>query len=199
LAWFWIQPGSVAEEDMIARFPRFAVLALCCLWLALFSACATSTTIQVPTAPPTVPPTRPPAATPTVPQYVAFQQELGAITGLRGQFIGGPGGTIDPLADVTIVHVLVSLASPSLADAQWDAFAIQQALWTGQEFTIPAGWEVSVEFFVPSADPNASSLGLQVGVANLHTESARQFGWDHLSPEQAWAQYDGTEYNPAGL
>jgi hypothetical protein len=95
--------------------------------------------------------------------------------------------------------VFVQLASPSLADAQWDAFAIQQALWTGQEFIIPAAWEVSVEIFVPSADPTASVLGREIGVANLHTASARQFSWDLLSPQQAWANYDGTEYSPTGL
>jgi hypothetical protein len=129
----------------------------------------------------------------------AFQVELGALTTLRGRFIGGPGGEIEALADVTIVHVSVQLASPSLADAQWDAFAIQQALWTGREFTIPAGWEVSTQIFVPSADPNYSALGRWIGVANLHTASARLFHWAQLSPQQAWANYDGTEYSPTGL
>jgi hypothetical protein len=129
----------------------------------------------------------------------AFRNELGAVTTLHGRFIGGPGGEIEALAEVTIVHVFVQLASPSLADAQWDAFVIQRALWTGQEFIIPAGWEVSVQIFVPSADPNAGALGRWIGVANLHTASARHFSWDQLSAQQAWANYDGTQYSPTGL
>jgi hypothetical protein len=191
----------------MSRILRFALLALCCMWLAL-AACDSSTTVHVPTVPPTQSATRPSVAvTVTAPQVVAptavpedaFRHELGALTTLRGRFIGGPGAEIEALADVTIVHVNDQLASPSLADAQWDAFVIQQALWTGQEFTIPAGWEVSVQVFVPSADPNASPLGRYIGVANLHTASARQLSWDRLSPRQAWGQYDGTQYSPTGL
>lgn len=174
---------------------RFAVLAFCCLWLTL-SACATSTTTKAPTVAPTQPAI---ATTPTLAPDAAFRNELAVAPNLHGRFIGGPGGEIETLADVTIVHVYVQLASPSLADAQWDAFVIQQALWTGHEFTIPAGWEVSVQLFVPATDPNASALGREIGVANLHTASARQFNWDHLSPQQAWARYDGAEYSSTGL
>jgi hypothetical protein len=143
--------------------------------------------------------TAPQVVAPTAAPDEAFRHELGALTTLRGRFIGGPGAEIEALADGTIVHVDIQLTSPSLADAQWDAFVIQQALWTGQEFTIPAGWEVSVHIYVPSADPNAGDLGRYISVANLHTASARQFSWDQLSPEQAWARYDGTQYSPTGL
>jgi hypothetical protein len=129
----------------------------------------------------------------------AFRHELSALPSVRGRFIGGPGAEIEALADVTIVHVHVQLASPSLADAQWDAFVVQQALWTGQEFTIPAGWEVSVHIYVPSADLDAGDLGRYISVTNLHTASARRFSWDQLSPQQAWAQYDGAQYSPTGL
>ncbi len=192
------QTGSADEdeEDMMSRVSRCAFAVLCCLSLALFSACATSTITLVPTTAPTQ---RPAVATPTTAPGAAFRQELGALTDLRGHFVGGSGGESEPLAGVTLVHVFVQLVAPSLANAQWDAFAIQQALWTGQVFTIPAGWEVSVQIFVPSTEPNTSSLGREIGVANLHAASARQFAWDHLSPQQAWAQYDGAEYSPTGL
>lgn len=182
----------------MSRVPRFAVLALCCLWLSL-AACASSTARHIPPAVPASP-TRPAAAaSPTMGPDAAFRQELGVVTALRGRFIGGAGGEIETLAAVTIVHVNVQLASPSLTDAQCDAFTIQHALWKGQEFTIPAGWEVSVQIFIPSADPNGSALGREIAVANLHTARAREFSWEHLSPQQAWAQYDGTEYSPTGL
>lgn len=177
------------------RVSRFAVLAVCCMWLSL-SACASSTTVHAPPAPQAQPAT---TVTQTTTPDAAFRDELGALTNLRGRFIGGPGGEIEALAAVTIVHVNVQLASPSLTDAQWDALVIQHALWTGQEFTIPAGWEVSVQIFVPTADANANALGREIGVANLHTAKARQFSWDRLSPQRAWAQYDGTLYNSVGL
>ena len=189
----------------MSRILRFAVLALCCTWPSL-SACASSTTVYVPptplahaaaTATATLP--SPAVATLTTMPDAAFRHELGAVTNLRGRFIGGPGGEIEAMAAVTIVHVNVLLASPSLTDAQWDALVIQQALWTGQDFIIPAGWEVSVQIFVPTVGPNASAIGREIGVANLHTTSARQFNWDHISPQQAWAKYDGTEYSSTGL
>lgn len=185
----------------MSRALRITFLALCCLCLSL-AACTSSTAPDGLTVAPTEAPTQRPVieATPTIAADAAFRDELAAVSGnLRGQFIGGPGGEIDPLADVTIVYVFVQLASPSLADAQWDAYAIQRALWTGQEYTIPAGWEVSAQFYVPSTDPNASSMGRYIGVANLHTASARQFDWDQLTPQQAWARYDGVEYSAAGL
>ena len=185
----------------MSRALWFAFLALCCPCLSL-TACAASTAREAPADAPTIASTQQAAvaATPTIAADAAFRDELAAVSGnLRGQFIGGPGGEIDPLADVTIVYVFVQLASPSLADAQWDAYAIQRALWTGQEYTIPAGWEVSAQFYVPSTDPNASSMGRYIGVANLHTASARQFDWDQLTPQQAWARYDGVEYSAAGL
>jgi hypothetical protein len=195
----------------MSRILRFMLLALCgCMGLLpALAACNSSATLGGPPAPPTQSATGPAVAvTATVPPRVvtataapdeAFRLELGALTTLRGSFSGGgPGGEIEPLADVTIVHVSVQLASPSLADTQWDAFVIQQALWTGPDFTIPAGWEVSAQIFVPSADPN-QSMGLEIGVANLHTASAQQFRWAQLSPQQAWANYDGTEYSPTGL
>lgn len=185
----------------MSRALRLALLALCCLCLSL-TACASSTTHDTPADTPTIAPRQRPAIepTPTIAADQAFRDELALVShNLRGQFIGGPGGEIDPLADVTIVHVGVQLASPSLADAQWDAYAIQRALWTGQEYTMPAEWEVSVQIYVASTDPNAGSMGRYIGVANLHTASARQFGWDHLTPQQAWARYDGVEYSSAGL
>lgn len=179
----------------MSRVLRFAALALCCMWLSL-SGCASTAAHTPPVAAPTRPTA---AASPTMAPDAAFRQELGVVPNLRGSFIGGAGGEIETLAAVTIVHVNVQLASPSLTDAQWDAFTIQHALWTGQEFTIPAGWEVSVQIFIPSADPNSSALGREIGVANLHTTSARRFSWDYLSPQQAWAQYDGAEYSATGL
>lgn len=184
----------------MSRALRLAVLALCCLCLSL-SACASSATHEAPADTPTMAPTQPVVeATPTIAPDAAFRDELAIVApNLRGQFVGGPGGEIDPLADVTIVHVGVQLATPSLADAQWDTYVIQRALWTGQEYTIPAGWEVSVGFWTPTTDPNAGTIGRYIGVANLHTASARQFSWDHLTPQQAWARYDGVEYSSTGL
>jgi len=138
--------------------------------------------------------------TPTIAADQAFRDELALVSNtLRGHFVGGPGGEIVPLADVTVVHVGVQLATPSLADAQWDTYVIQRALWTGREYTIPTGWEVSVGFWIPTTDPNAGTIGRYIGVANLHTASARQFDWAHLTPQQAWARCDGVEYNSAGL
>lgn len=175
------------------RLTCLAVLAVCCLCLS-FSACASSSTIYTPPSPQAQSAA---TVTSTTTPEAAFRDELGALSNLHGHFIGGPGAEVEALAAVTIVHVNVQLASPSLTDAQWDAFLIQHALWAGQEFTIPAGWEVSVQIFVPTADAN--SLGREIGVANLHTAMARQFSWDNLSPQQAWAQYDGTLYSSAGL
>lgn len=186
----------------MSRTLRLAFLALCCLCLSL-TACATTTTRETPADTPTMAPapTHPVVeATPTIADDQAFRDELALVSNtLHGQFVGGPGGEIVPLADVTIVHVGVHLATPSLADAQWDAYVIQRALWTGQEFTIPAGWEVTVGFWIPTTDPNAGTIGRYIGVANLHTASARQFSWAHLTPQQAWARYDGAEYSSAGL
>lgn len=103
------------------------------------------------------------------------------------------------MADVTIVHVFVQLSSPALSDVQWDAFLVQRALWTSREFAIPDGWEVSVEFFVPPTNAAATTIGKEIGVANLRTASARQFAWDSLSPQQAWSRYDGVAFNQNGL
>ncbi len=110
----------------MSRVLRFVALALCCMWLSL-SGCASSTAAHTP---PVAAPTRPAAAaSPTMAPDAAFRQELGGVPNLRGSFIGGAGGEIETLAAVTIVHVNVQLASPSLTDAQWDAFTIQHALW----------------------------------------------------------------------
>jgi Clp amino terminal domain, pathogenicity island component len=178
---------------------RSGVYALAVLVLMLATGCAPTTRLTpAPTAIPTA--TTPPAPTSTMAPEDAFRDELEAITGLRGRDLArGPAFEVERLADVTIVHIFIQLSSPSLPDAQWDAFLMQRALWTGQEFAIPAGWEVSVELFIPSTDPAAGTLGREIGVANLGTAGARHFAWDHLSPQQAWSRYDGTAFNPSGL
>ncbi|HEY8326715.1 MAG: hypothetical protein ACHQ1E_08325 [Ktedonobacterales bacterium] len=188
----------------MSRNLRVALLALASVCLSL-SACAPSAIVPAPpaaSAPPTqlatvASPTVPSdAATATVPPDAAFRAELGAVTTLRGHL---EGGEMQTLADVTIEYVSVQLPSPSLSDAQWDVFTIQRALWTGQYFTIPAGWEVSVVIYIPSTSPGDGTIGHEIGIANLHTASARHFNWDHLSPQQAWAQYDGVEYSATGI
>lgn len=75
---------------------------------------------------------------------------------------------------------------------------MQRVLWLGQEFAIPDGWKVSVEFFVPPTSSATQSLGSEVGVANLYTASARQFVWESLSPQQAWSRYDSVAFNQNG-
>src|SRR5579859_2334899 len=98
------------------RVSRLAVLVVCCMCIS-FSACAYSTTVHAPPSP------RAQAAatvTPTTTPEAAFRDELGALSNLHGHFIGGPGAEVEALAAVTIVHVNVQLAFPSLTDAQWD-------------------------------------------------------------------------------
>lgn len=180
---------------------RTGVYALTVLALALATGCAPTAHLTLsPTATAIPTATIPPAPTPTRTPEDAFRDELGAITGPRGQILArGSAFEVERLADLTIVHVFIQLLSPSLPDAQWDAFLVQRALWTGQEFAISTGWEVSVGLFVPSTDPAAGTLGRQIGVANLSTATARQFAWDQLPPQQVWSRYDGTAFNPSGL
>ncbi len=190
---------SAYDRSLLCACRRIGVYILVILSLLVVTGCeattaptVSSTAVATATTPPT------PTATPAPED--AFRDEVPAITGLRGQV---PASRLDfeveRLADVTIMHVFVDLSSPSLPDAQWDAFLVQRALWVDQEFVIPDGWEVSVEFYVPPTDSAEGTMGMEIGVANLYTASARRFAWESLSPQQAWSRYDGVEYNQNGL
>lgn len=194
-------PATYGPLPRTRRRTGVAVLSLLSLLSLLALAGCGAPTRPAASSTTVVTPTMPPAPTETPAPEDAFRYEVPSITGLRGQVPARrPTFEVERLADVTVAHVFIQLSSPAtLSNVQWDALLAQRALWTGQLFTIPDGWEVSVEFYVPPADPTAQSLGSEVGVANLHTASARQFAWASLSPQQAWSRYDGVEFNPNGL
>ena len=168
--------------------------------LVVVTGCAATTSFIVsPTAVATAT-IMPPAPTVTPAPEDAFRDEIAAISGLRGQVPASRlSFEVERLANVTIVHVVIQLASPALPDVQWDAFLVQRALWLGQEFAIPDSWEVSVEFFVPPSDAATQTLGREIGVANLRTASARRLAWGSLSPQQGWSRYDSIAFNQNGL
>lgn len=141
-----------------------------------------------------------PSLTTTLTPDDAFRDEVAAITSLRSLVPAShPSFEVDRLADVTVMHVFIQLSSSALPDVQWDIFCVQRALWSDQEYVIPGGWEVSVEFFVAPPNVATTTLGTEIGVANLHTASARRFAWDSLSPQQAWSRYDGVAFNQNGI
>jgi hypothetical protein len=114
-------------------------------------------------------------------------------TTLRGRLV-----TVytEPQADGTELRILLDLTHTSLADAQWDAYQVLKAVWTGHEFQIPADWIVHVVCYI---NADSQTLGTPIAVANLSAARASGFPWTQLSPEQAWGRYDGTLFNPSGL
>jgi len=193
---------SVYDQFLLCACRRIGIAVLAILSLMVITGCEAMTgsslaSTTAATAPAT---TTWPAPTATLAPDAAFRDEIATITCLRGLVPASrPGFEIEQLADVTVMHVFIQLSSPALPDVQWDAFCVQRALWSDQEFAIPDGWEVSVEFFVAPPNVAPTALGQEIGVANLHTASARRFAWDSLSPQQAWSRYDGVAFNQNGL
>jgi hypothetical protein len=131
--------------------------------------------------------------TPSVP-FAFLDQALKTSTNLRGYYAFTE---TDALADGTTLTVIVELPTPpTLADAQWDAFVIQQLAWTTPDVQPHTGWEIAVSFHV--LDGNAG-WGTHVGMADLTAATAAQLTWAQFTPEQAWQRYDGTLFDPRGL
>jgi hypothetical protein len=194
---------SVYDRFLLCACRRIGVSVLAILALVVVTGCEATTGASVASttaAAAAATATTLPAPTATLTPDAAFRDEIATITSLRSLVPASrPGFEIEQLADVTVMHVFIQLSSPTLPDVQWDAFRVQRALWSDQEFVIPDGWEVSVEFFVAPPNAATTTLGQEIGVANLHTASARRFAWDSLSPQQAWSHYDGVAFNQNGL
>jgi hypothetical protein len=132
-------------------------------------------------------------ATATATPADALSTEIASGATLRGQI-----WSIDPepQADGTLCRIWDALSTPSLADAQVDAYQIFKAVWTGASYQIPSDWEVHLVFLVGAT---TQGPGTPIAVANLHYHTAHGFPWAQLSPAQAWQRYDGTLYEPNGI
>lgn len=131
-------------------------------------------------------------ATPLLPAE-ALRTEIASGATLRGQIWGMD---LEPQADGTLCRIWDALTTPSLADAQADAYQIMKAVWTGASYQIPADWEIHLVFVVGAT---TQGVGTPIAVANLHYQTAHSFPWAQLSPAQAWQRYDGTLYEPNGI
>jgi hypothetical protein len=149
---------------------------------------------DTPVGPPTAT-ALPPAtatATPLLPAE-ALRTEIASGATLRGQIWGMD---LEPQADGTLCRIWDALTTPSLADAQADAYQIFKAVWAGASVQIPADWEIHLVFVVGAT---TQGVGTPIAVANLHYPTAHSFPWAQLSPAQAWQRYDGTLYEPNGI
>ena len=136
----------------------------------------------------------PPAtATATATPAEALSTEIATSATLRGQILGME---LEPQADGTLCRIWDGLTTPSLADAQADAYQIFKAVWTGASYQIPSDWEIHLVFVVGAT---TQGVGTPIAVANLHYQTAHNFPWAQLSPAQAWQRYDGTLYEPNGI
>ena len=106
------------------------------------------------------------------------------------------GMDVMPLADGTQCTIRDALTTPSLVEAQSDAYQIFKAIWTGASYQIPSDWKVHLVFAIDATDQGP---GTPIAVANLTYQTAQGFPWAQLSPAQAWQRYDGTLYNPSGV
>lgn len=131
-------------------------------------------------------------ATPLLPAE-ALRTEIASGATLRGQIWGMD---LEPQADGTLCRIWDALTTPSLADAQADAYQIMKAVWTGASYQIPADWEIHLVFVVGAT---TQGVGTPIAVANLHYQTAHSFPWAQLTPAQAWQRYDGTLYEPNGI
>ncbi len=120
--------------------------------------------------------------------------------------INNPGATLDghlwggadpePQADGTEVVVRDALTTPSLVEAQSDAYQLFKAIWTGARYQMPSDWKVHLVFAIGATDQGP---GTPIAVANLTYQTAQGFPWAQLSPAQAWQRYDGTLFDPNGV
>ncbi len=131
-------------------------------------------------------------ATPMLPAD-ALRTEIATRATLRGQIWGMD---VEPLADGTECRIWDALTTPSLVDAQSDAYQMFKAVWTGASYQIPSDWAIHLVFVVGATDQGP---GTPIAVANLTYQTAQGFPWAQLSPAQAWRRYDGTLYNPGGV
>lgn len=131
-------------------------------------------------------------ATPLIPA-AALQAEIATSATLRGQIWGMDP---EPQADGMEFRIWDALTTPSLADAQADAYQIFKAVWTGASYQIPSDWQIHLVFVVGAT---TQGVGTPIAVANLNYQTAQGFPWTQLSPAQAWQRYDGTLYNPSGV
>lgn len=131
-------------------------------------------------------------STPLIPTD-ALQTEIAA-----GATLDGTIWAMDPepQADGMEFRIWDALTTPSLEDAQSDAYQIFKAIWTGASYQIPSNWEVHLVFVVGAT---TQGPGTPIAVANLTYQTAHGFPWAQLSPAQAWQRYDGTLYEPGGI
>lgn len=104
---------------------------------------------------------------------------------LRGRYLND---SWDNDRNVIVVNIIPS--GRDLATIQWNAYQVQEYVWTSKCFRIDADTSVSVRQYV---DGNATSY-LLVGSADVSEAHGYVLDWAHLSPQQAWDKYDVAYY-----
>jgi hypothetical protein len=176
------------------RWSRAYLLgSLTLLVAALFLVSCANPLGGAPAGQPTATALRPVTATATPLPAEALRTEIATGATLHGQIWGID---LEPQADGTLCRIWDALTTPSLADAQADAYQIFKAVWTGASYQIPSDWEIHLVFVVGAT---TQGVGTPIAVANLHYQTAHNFPWAQLSTAQAWQRYDGTLYEPNGI
>lgn len=176
------------------RFRGYVVGGLTLLVVALSLASCANPLGDASAARPTAPPLAPATATATpLNPYAALQTEIASGATLRGQIWGMDP---EPQADGMELRIWDALTTPSLVDAQSDAYQIFKAVWASASYQIPSNWQIHLVFVVGAT---AAGPGTPIAVANLRYPTAHNFPWAQLSPAQAWSRYDGTLYDPSGI
>ncbi len=105
---------------------------------------------------------------------------------LRGQYLNDE---FDGKGNAYVVNIIPN--GTDLATIQWNAYQVQKMIWTSKCFKIDSGLNVSVRQYV-SGGANGDTL---VGSADVSGVHGYALDWAHLSPKQAWEQYDDWTYH----